>query len=840
MLPTRAAGPDEPSGEAPATAAALTQAVRAAARFDRRAVSIGAGLLAAIPVVALLAGGLVFGDKVAAVTTGAGAMLVGIAWRTRGGRPPLALMATDAALMALSTFVGCVTGASTWAHLIVLCVWSLLAGLLVALGARGAVLGTQAIIAVVVFGRFSQPAAQALGLAGFVLAGGLAQVMFLSVVRWPTPLRAQREATAAAYRELARIAAGPALASTLPAASALDDAQSALASGSLFGDSALMTLRSLVSEGLRLRVQITAIHALIERARAEGSRPMPALVAAASSVLAATAAALGAAARAITGEEAANPELSTRVAAVTAQAEQAAELAGLTPGGTSELRGLDPRRGAGEPAAPIALRTQIVRRLAALAGQLRAVESLAPAAGHGGGLRSRRPHRRTNRPLARVRADLALLRANASLDSPAGRHALRLAIVVPGAELIARELPLQRSYWMVVAAATVLRPEFGATFTRGSERALGTSLGVALAGALTVALHPTGAVTVVIVGLLAWAGYAVFPASFAIGFAFITTLTVFLLNAISPDTLSTAAARLLDTLVGGALGLIVFAAWPTWSRRPARHSLANLVGAQRAYIATVLGTLIDGRRPPRTRFASVRGRTAGANEGRGDDRGLAQRSRRPPDRPGLEPEPARVDAPADPGRSRAAPRRPGGSPPRPMPALAPLAENLDELLGLVERRIAAGSTDGDDTEPPDLRGAFSEFTRDRERTPDNLALANELDEIVDAAGGLATLVGIDPADPPGCERTAPSAPGPAPPSPAGAPPTPAGAPPTPAGAPPSPAGAPPTPAGAPPTPGRERLRRRRERLRRQRERLRHRGGASVVPRARSGRGSTPG
>ena len=120
---------------------------------------------------------------------GAGAMLVGIAWRTTGGRPPLALMATDAALMALSTFVGCVTGASTWAHLLVLCVWSLLAGLLVALGARGAVLGTQAIIAVVVFGRFSQPAAQALGLAGFVLAGGLAQVVFLSVVRWPTPLR---------------------------------------------------------------------------------------------------------------------------------------------------------------------------------------------------------------------------------------------------------------------------------------------------------------------------------------------------------------------------------------------------------------------------------------------------------------------------------------------------------------------------------------------------------------------------------------------------------------------------------------------------------------------------
>ena len=31
---------------------------------------------------------------------------------------------------------------------------------------------------------------------------------------------------------------------------------------------------------------------------------------------------------------------------------------------------------------------------------------------------------------------------------------------------------------------------------------------------------------------------------------------MFLLNAISPDTLATAAARLIDTLIGGAIGLV--------------------------------------------------------------------------------------------------------------------------------------------------------------------------------------------------------------------------------------------------------------------------------------------
>src|SRR5580693_5675786 len=133
------------------TPTTLTTAVRDAARFDRRAVSVTGGLLAAIPVVCVLGGGIAAGQPVAGVTMGAGAMLVGIAWRVSGGRPPLALMATDAAVMAASTFVGCVTGSVSWLHLAVLALWSLMGGLLVGVGNRGGVVGTQAIIAVVVF-----------------------------------------------------------------------------------------------------------------------------------------------------------------------------------------------------------------------------------------------------------------------------------------------------------------------------------------------------------------------------------------------------------------------------------------------------------------------------------------------------------------------------------------------------------------------------------------------------------------------------------------------------------------------------------------------------------------
>lgn len=116
-------------------------------RFDRSAVSFAGGLIAAVPLTACFGVAVAAGDPVTAATMGAGAMLVGVAWRVSGERPPVALLSVDALLMALSTFLGSATGSRPWLHLIVLFGWSLAAGLLVAVGRRGAVVGTQAVIA---------------------------------------------------------------------------------------------------------------------------------------------------------------------------------------------------------------------------------------------------------------------------------------------------------------------------------------------------------------------------------------------------------------------------------------------------------------------------------------------------------------------------------------------------------------------------------------------------------------------------------------------------------------------------------------------------------------------
>ena len=702
----------------------LAVAVRDAVRFDRSEIDIASGLLAAIPVAAVLAIGTIAWSAVAGVTMGAGAMLVGVAWRVGGGRPPLAVLATDAAIMALSTFVGCVTGSVSWLHLAVLVVWSLAGGLLVALGNRGGVVGTQAIIAFVVFGRFSQPADAALGLAGLVLAGGGAQVLFLSIVRWPPPLRGQRAVTAAGYQELARLATASWDTSTLPAATALDQADAALSSPTLFGDPAVMTLRSLVTEGRRIRVELAAIHLLTRRRHEEATQDEP-LDRGAQRVLELAGTVLALAARAIEGDRAAAAELPRHLERLSSDtAEHALE--------------------------PSASGLSLSRRLAALAGQLRAVAALAVTAGEASGLRARRPLAYTNRPLDGVRTGLAVIRANARLDSPVGRHALRLAVVVLVAEVLSRHLPLSRSYWMVVAAATTLRPEFGATFTRGAERAGGTALGVGLAGAIAVALHPSGAATVVLVGVLAWAGYATFRASFAVGFAFVTAVVVFLLNAISPDTLATAWARLLDTLVGGALGLIAYAVWPTWSQTSARNALADLIGVAREYVKATLAAITAGRqanvqemrplsrrvRLARTQAEATVARSLSEPETRRIDAGQSQGALAAMRRLVQAAHVLRLDAEEE--RSR-----------RPVPSLAPFATDLDTLLADVDATFRAGRDGPSPASPaalPDLRARYDELERAAPHDADNEALLTELDEIVDAANGLASLAGLESAD----------------------------------------------------------------------------------------------
>jgi uncharacterized membrane protein YccC len=691
----------------------LTAAARDAVQFNRAAVSPTGGALAAIPIVALLGGLIAAGQPVAAVTTAVGAMFVGIAWRVNGGRPPYAVMSTDAVAMGLATLAGCLSGHILWVHLIVLAVFSLAGGLLVGVGRQAGIVGFQSILAVVVFGRFTEPIGPALGIAGLVAAGGLTQVAFQAIVRWPPPLVMQRRATALAYRELAELALGDAQTAAAPAAEALDHAGTTLSGGTLFGSSAIAPLRSLVNEGRRVRIAITALNGLA--GRIAGS---PEATGAVHAIAADTYLSLRDAAGAIEGHRAPAADLDGRVAAV-----------------SDAVSGL--RRAPVPAEVPEAVWTVLGRRLAGLAGQLRAIARLVPDAAAGSGLRDRRSYQRTAHPLQTLYADLMVLRANISLDSPATRHALRLAVIVPGTELLVRALPVERSYWVVVAAAATLRPEFGATFTRGLERVGGTALGVTVAGVIAALLHPSQEVTIALVGLFGWAAMASFAASYALGFSCITALVVFLLNTLAPDTTQIATARLIDTLIGGAIGLAVFAVWPTWSRRSAQELLSELTDAIRRYVGLVLGAFVDGGPvPPEIGAVSREARLIRTQADSVVARSLSEPARH------------RIDARVGSGvldemrrlvhAIHALRLEAQDTPDRaPQPALAPFARALDVQLAAISRGLLSDDLQLS-SEYVDLRALADRYTEDA--GPGERELSIVIDQIADATNAVEELI----------------------------------------------------------------------------------------------------
>jgi FUSC-like inner membrane protein yccS len=134
--------------------------------------------------------------------------------------------------MGLSALVGTITRPYWWLHTLVLAPWCFGAGMLVALGQTQATVGTQAIIAFVVLGRFSASPLDALQLSLFVSTGALVEVAALLVLRLPPSFRFQRNRLSGAFEALAELARREPSLPSIDVAARLDEAERALAAPS--------------------------------------------------------------------------------------------------------------------------------------------------------------------------------------------------------------------------------------------------------------------------------------------------------------------------------------------------------------------------------------------------------------------------------------------------------------------------------------------------------------------------------------------------------------------------------------------------------------------------------
>jgi uncharacterized membrane protein YccC len=142
------------------------------------------------------------------------------------------------------------------------------------------------------------------------------------------------------------------------------------------------------------------------------------------------------------------------------------------------------------------------------------------------------------------------------------RFTIRLMACIGVAGVLIEVLPLQRSYWLVLTVAIVLKPDFGSVFTRAVQRGLGTVAGAVL-GAVIIIVVPYGPWLLLPFAALA----ALLPygrsQNFGLQAVFLTPLVVVLIDLLSPGGWQLAEARLLDTLLACAVVLLVgYAPWP--------------------------------------------------------------------------------------------------------------------------------------------------------------------------------------------------------------------------------------------------------------------------------------
>jgi uncharacterized membrane protein YccC len=337
---------------------------------------------------------------------------------------------------------------------------------------------------------------------------------------------------------------------------------------------------------------------------------------------------------------------------------------------------------------------------------------------------------------ATVSADVAILRESLTLSSSAFRHAVRLAVAVPGADLIATALGLPRSYWVAFTVAVVLKPDYSSLFRRGLGRVVGTILGATLAALIAGGFHPNTTITVLLVALCAWAAYSFWRASFAVGIGFVTALVLFLLSTTQVDTLSTATDRLIDTVLGGAIALGVYMAWPTWSSSDAYDALQQLIEAERRYLGSLFAA-VEGDLDARRQFGEG---TRAVRLAFGAAEAAIARSADEPRRHRFDDDFGR--------RILAAARRVAqsahslrselerGLSIEPLPAFEDLAALLDRALAAIGEQLGGDPDHG----PFPLRDHYLVASTALARRGASPVIALQLDEIVDAVNTIEAIV----------------------------------------------------------------------------------------------------
>ncbi|MCJ2184984.1 FUSC family protein, partial [Novosphingobium sp. 1949] len=141
-------------------------------------------------------------------------------------------------------------------------------------------------------------------------------------------------------------------------------------------------------------------------------------------------------------------------------------------------------------------------------------------------------------------------------------HVARAVICVGASLVVVDALGLSYGYWAPVTALLVLKPHLHETRTRGLQRLGGTLLGCLLATLYAIATHGAPVALIAGLALAAWCAFSAQKIHYVLLTAAITGSVVLMVSLAGTNPAANAEHRLLATLVGGMIALLVAAIVP--------------------------------------------------------------------------------------------------------------------------------------------------------------------------------------------------------------------------------------------------------------------------------------
>lgn len=200
----------------------------------------------------------------------------------------------------------------------------------------------------------------------------------------------------------------------------------------------------------------------------------------------------------------------------------------------------------------------------------------------------------------------ARLRNNLTPRSVYLQNAVRIAVGLAVARVVAGTLDLQHGFWVLLATLSLMRTSAVASRAVLLRAFLGTVAGAVVAAGVLLLVGPRTDVYAWLLPALMVLAFAAGPLfGVAAGQAGFTIVVAVLFAQVNPPTWQLAAVRLVDVVIGGLVGAVIGAAiWPRGGGGEIRRIAADSLRAGADEVVTRVGQLSGGAPAPDPRRLS--------------------------------------------------------------------------------------------------------------------------------------------------------------------------------------------------------------------------------------------